>query len=55
MPQMGMNPTQGMNQNPLGAQDPEKLFQAEAENLELVRHEWVLEGVEERLVNSQHH
>jgi len=49
----GMNPAAGMQQNPLAAQDPDKLFQAEAENLELVRHEWILENVEERLVNTQ--
>jgi hypothetical protein len=50
MPQMGMNPAAGQA-NPLAAQDPDKLFQAEAENLELVQHEWILDGVEERLVN----
>lgn len=50
MPQMGMNPAAGQT-NPLAAQDPDKLFQAEAENLELVQHEWILDGVEERLVN----
>jgi ER membrane protein complex subunit 3 len=53
MPQMGMNPTAGMQQNPLGAQDPDKLFRAEAENLELVQHEWILEGVEERLLKAE--
>jgi ER membrane protein complex subunit 3 len=54
MPQMGMNPTAGMQQNPLGAQDPDKLFRAEAENLELVQHEWILEGVEERLLTAKY-
>jgi hypothetical protein len=53
MPQMGMNPTAGMQQNPLGAQDPDKLFRAEAENLELVQLEWILEGVEERLLKAE--
>jgi ER membrane protein complex subunit 3 len=52
MPQMGMNPAAGPQANPLAATEPDKLFQAEAENLELVQHEWILEGVEERLVNT---
>jgi ER membrane protein complex subunit 3 len=51
--QAGMNPMAGMQQNPLAAQDPDKLFKAEAENLELVQHEWILDGIEERLVNTQ--
>lgn len=50
---MGMNPTAGLQQNPLGAQDPDKQFQAEAENLEVVQHEWILEGIEDRLVKTQ--
>jgi len=53
MPQMGMNPAAGAQANPLAAQDPDKLFQAEAENLELVRHDWILGGIEDRLVNTQ--
>lgn len=53
MPQTGMNPTAGMQQTPMAGQDPDKLFQAEAENLELVQHEWILEGIEERLVTTQ--
>jgi hypothetical protein len=52
MPQMGMNPAAGPQVNPLAATEPDKLFQAEAENLELVQHEWILEGIEERLVNT---
>ncbi|ODQ52359.1 transmembrane protein [Saitoella complicata NRRL Y-17804] len=31
-------------------QDPDKMFAAERENLELVQHDWVLEGVEKRLL-----
>lgn len=33
-------------------QDPDKSFQAEAENLEVIEHEYILEGVEERLLAS---
>lgn len=51
MPQM--NPQAGMAQNPFAGQDPDKLFQGEIENLELVQHEWILEGIEERIVNIQ--
>jgi hypothetical protein len=49
MPQMGS--PQGQP-NPLAQQDPDKLFKAEAENLELVQHEWILEGVEDRVLNA---
>ncbi|KAK7729552.1 hypothetical protein SLS57_002040 [Botryosphaeria dothidea] len=47
--------TQQMAQmNPAGMmgpdQDPDKLFQNEAENLEVVDHYWILEGVEDRLL-----
>lgn len=31
-------------------QDPDKLFLSEAENLEVVEHRWILEGIEDRLV-----
>lgn len=51
MPQMGTN--LGMQQNQLVGQDPDKLFKAETENLEVVQHEWILEGIEERLVHTQ--
>ncbi|KAF1360629.1 transmembrane protein [Lizonia empirigonia] len=46
--QMGMqNPAAGM----MGPeQDPDKLFLAEAENLEVLEHRWILEGIEDRLV-----
>jgi len=53
MPQMGMNPTAGAQATPMPAQDPDKSFQAEAENLEVFQHEWILEGIEERIVNTQ--
>ena len=49
MPQMG--PAQGQA-NPLAQQDPDKLFKAEAENLELVKHEWILEDIEERILKA---
>ncbi|KAE9986573.1 hypothetical protein EG327_004245 [Venturia inaequalis] len=42
-----MNPTAGIT-GP-GA-DPDKMFQAEAENLEVIEHEYVLAGIEERLL-----
>jgi len=31
-------------------QDPDKLFKSEAENLEVVEHEYILRGVEERIL-----
>lgn len=40
-----------MGQNPMaGAEDPDKLFNAEAENLEVVEHWYILDGVEDRLL-----
>ena len=48
--------TQQMAQMNAGAnmfapgQDPNKLFQNEAENLEVMEHRWILDGVEERLL-----
>ena len=33
-------------------QDPDKLFQSEAENLEVIEHEYILKGVEDRLLAS---
>lgn len=33
-------------------QDPDKAFMNEAENLEVVEHEFILDGVEERLLAS---
>ncbi|KAI9884153.1 MAG: hypothetical protein M1823_004069 [Watsoniomyces obsoletus] len=32
-------------------QDPDKLFRSEAENLEVMEHRWILDGVEQRLLN----
>src|SRR5436305_12742802 len=47
-----MNPA--ANANPFGpGQDPDKLFLAEAENLEVLEHYSILEGIEERLLKSQ--
>ena len=44
-----MNPSQGM----FGAeQDPDKLFQSEAENLEVLEHQCILDGVEDRLLEK---
>ncbi len=33
-------------------QDPDKIFKSEAENLEVLEHEYILRGVEERLLES---
>ena len=33
-------------------QDPDKMFQSEAENLEVIEHEYILEGVEDRVLAS---
>lgn len=42
---------QQMGQNPMGgAEDQEKLFNAEAENLEVIEHRYILDGVEDRLL-----
>jgi len=42
-----MNPTGGM----FGADaDPDKAFQAEAENLAVIEHQCILDGIEERLL-----
>lgn len=42
-----MNPGAGL----MGPeQDPDKLFLSEAENLEVLEHKWILEGVEDRLL-----
>ncbi|KAF2237998.1 transmembrane protein [Viridothelium virens] len=50
--------TQQMAQAQVGAgmmgpeQDPDKLFMSEAENLEVVEHYYILDGVEERLLSK---
>lgn len=51
MPQMGMSAPAGPQANPMAGQDPDKLFRAEAENLELVQHEYLMDGIEQRLAN----
>ncbi len=39
--------------NPMGgAEDPEKIFNNEVENLEVVEHWYVLDGIEDRLLNK---
>lgn len=44
-----MNP--GATANIFGpGQDSDKLFQNEAENLEVLEHKWILDGVEDRLL-----
>ncbi|KAF2836427.1 transmembrane protein [Patellaria atrata CBS 101060] len=49
--QMSQQMAQMPGAGPMGPeQDPDKLFNAEAENLEVVEHHWVLEGVEDRLL-----
>lgn len=45
-----MNPSATMNMFGPG-QDPDKLFQSEAENLEVMEHQWILSGVEQRLLS----
>ena len=44
-----MNPSAGAAMFGPG-QDPDKLFQNEAENMEVVEHRWILDGVEQRLL-----
>jgi ER membrane protein complex subunit 3 len=47
----GMQPMGGQGANPFGpGQDPEKMFRAEAENLEVAEWWGVLEGAEERVL-----
>ncbi|THV63917.1 transmembrane protein [Aureobasidium pullulans] len=41
-----------MGVNPMGGQDPDKDFQNEAENLEVLEHHCLLDGVEDRLLSS---
>ncbi|GAB7328140.1 hypothetical protein MBLNU13_g00169t1 [Cladosporium sp. NU13] len=42
-----------MGANPMGgAEDPEKIFRAEGENLEVIDHKYILEGVENRLLEK---
>lgn len=44
-----MNPAAGINPFQPG-QDPDKLYQSEAENLEVIEHFCILDGVEERVL-----
>lgn len=46
-----MNPGAGATMFQPG-QDPDKMFQNEVENLEVVEHEYILKGVEDRLIAS---
>ncbi|KAK4634915.1 ER membrane protein complex subunit 3 [Fulvia fulva] len=40
-----------MGQNPMGGQeDPDKIFQNEIENLEVIEHRYILDGIEDRLL-----
>ena len=41
-----------MGANPMGgAEDPDKLFKNEIENLEVIDHWYILDGVEDRLLS----
>jgi len=44
-----MNPSAGLS-GP--GNDPDKLFLGEAENLEVMEHDYVLNGIEDRLLDS---
>lgn len=46
-----MNPAAAPNPFQPG-QDPDKLFQNEAENLEVMEHYCILDGIEERLLHN---
>lgn len=46
-----INPSAGANPFQPG-QDPHKLFQSEAENLEVMEHFCILDGIEERLLHN---
>ena len=46
-----MNPGAGASMFQPG-QDPDKIFQNEAENLEVLEHKYILDGIEERLLYS---
>ena len=47
-----MNPGAGAATMFQPGQDPDKAFQAEVENLEVVEHEYILKGVEGRVLAS---
>ena len=46
-----MNPGAGTGMFQPG-QDPDKMFQSEAENLEVIEHDYILKGVEDRVLAS---
>lgn len=46
-----MNPGAGVNIFQPG-QDPDKLFLSEAENLEVLEHDYILQGIEERILSG---
>lgn len=46
-----MNPTAGMNPFQPG-QDPDKLYLSEAENLEVMEHFCILDGIEDRILHN---
>lgn len=48
--QMGAPPTGGQTMGP--GVDPDKVFQGEAENIEVMAHQYILDGVEKRLLES---
>lgn len=35
-----------------GAEDPDKPFKAEIENLEVIDHSYILDGIEDRLISK---
>lgn len=47
----GMNPAAGMNPFQPG-QDPDKMYQNEAENLAVMEHFCILDGIEERILQN---
>ena len=49
-----MQQQMGMGQQGQPGQQPDmgKIFQAEAENMQIVEHKWFLEGAEERLLKA---
>lgn len=46
-----MNPGAAANMFQPG-QDPDKMFLNEAENLEVLEHAYILQGIEERILNT---
>lgn len=49
--QMTQQMAQAQMANPLGGtEDPDKIFKSEGENLEVIEHWYVLDGIEDRLL-----